>query len=165
MARRGGGCYDPCELTPASILRRCSLLLLLLALPGCGVSFRSNFTGTEIFKSVSLSGERVVGSELTLNLVVTQPYPVPVQIACYAENQDNLTDDQKSVIFHERAPLVGQVVLEPRVGGDPQDKNVEKRELSFKFTPSDAGEWFVACLTPGAAENGYGMAFKVRGAG
>jgi hypothetical protein len=128
------------------------------------VSFRSNFEGTEVFKSISLSGERVVGTELTLNVEVAQPYPVPLQITCYYEDPDALTDDEKSLAFQERAPVIGNTVLPARVGSDPQDK-VEKQKLSFKFKVDQPGTYFVACLTPGAAENGYGLSFTVRGAG
>ena len=108
MAGTVPGCYDPHELNPASIRRRLFLLALLLALPACGVSFRTEFKGTEVFKSISVSGNRVVGSELTLNLEVAQPYPVPVQVSCYFENEDDLTDDQKMVAFQERAAKVGE---------------------------------------------------------
>jgi hypothetical protein len=139
-------------------------LLLLLALPACGVSFRQNFEGTEVFKGISLSGDRVAGNELTVNLVVAQPYPVPVKISCYYEDYDKLTDDEKMVAFQERAPLIFETVLPPNPGSDPQDK-VERQTLSFKFTPKEHGDYFLACLTPGAAENGYGMSFKVKPAG
>ena len=130
-------------------------------MPACGVSFRSEFKGTEIFKSISISGERTVGSELTLTLEVAQPYPVPVQIACYYEDDEQLTDDQQKVAFQERAPLIGQTVLPPNIGSAPQDK-VDKQRLSFRFKISQPGEYFVACITPAAAENGYGLMVKVR---
>ena len=149
------------ELNPASILRRPVLLLLLLALPACGVSFRSNFSGTEVFKGISISGDRVVGSELTLTVTIAQPYPVPLQISCYYEDEDSLTEDQKNIAFQERAPLIGQTVLPANVGSNPQDK-VEKQTLTYKFTPRQPGTYFAACLTPGAADNGYGTSFTVR---
>jgi hypothetical protein len=161
MARRDGGCYDPHELSPASIRQRLVLLALLLALPACGVSFRSEFKGTEVFKSISVSGDRVVGSELTLNVEVAQPYPVPVEVTCYFENEDDLTDDQKMVAFQERAAKAGETVLPPTVGSNPQDK-VDKQKLTFTFTPKTAGDYFVACVTPGAADNGYGTSFTVK---
>ena len=145
-------------------LRNGLLVLLLLALPACGVAFRSDFEGTEVFKSISLSGDRVAGSELTLNVEVAQPYPVPLLITCYYEDPDALTEDEKNVAFQERAPVIGKTVLPAREGGDPQDK-VEKQKLSFKFKVDQPGTYFVACLTPAAAENGYGLSFTVRGAG
>src|SRR4051812_35409006 len=161
MARRDGGCYDPHELSPASIRRSLFLLALLLAVPACGVSFRSEFKGTEVFKSISVSGQRVVGSELTLNVEVAQPYPVPVQVSCYFENQDDLTEDQKMVAFQERAAKVGETVLPANVGSAPQDK-VDKQKLSFTFKPATPGDYFAACITPGAPDNGYGMSFTVK---
>jgi hypothetical protein len=161
MARTKRGCYDPHELNPASIRQRLVLLVLLLALPACGVSFRSEFKGTEVFKSISVSGNPVAGSELTLNVEVAQPYPVPVQIACYFENEDSLTDDQKMVAFQERAAKIGEIVLPANVNSDPQDK-VEKQKLTFKFKPETPGDYFAACVTPGAPDNGYGTSFTVK---
>jgi len=161
MVRTKRGCYDRGELRPASIRHRFVLLALLLALPACGVSFRSEFNGTEVFKSISISGERVAGAELTLNLEVAQPYPVPVQVSCYFENEDDLTDDQKMVAFQERATKIGETVLAANAGSNPQDK-VEKQKLSFTFTPTTPGDYFVACITPGAPDNGYGMSFTVK---
>ena len=125
------------------------------------MSFRSEFNGTEVFKSLSLEGDRVAGSELTLNVEVAQPYPVPVQVACYFENEDDLTDDQKMVAFWERAAKIGEVILPANVGSNPQDKG-DKQKLSYKFKPDKAGDYFAACITPGAPDNGYGMAFKVK---
>jgi hypothetical protein len=149
-------------LNPASILRRLPFLaLLFVALPACGVSFRSSFKGTEVFKSISISGDRIAGSELTLTVEVAQPYPVPIKVSCYYEDADSLTDDQKIVAFQERAPLIGETVLPANVGSDPQNK-VEKQTLSFKFKPEQAGQYFAACVTPGAPDNGYGMSFTVR---
>ena len=142
---------------------RIAFLLLLLALPACGVSFRSNFEGTEVFKKVSISGDRVAGAELTLNVEVAQPYPVPLQVACYYEDPDKVTEDQKNVAFQERAPLIGQAVLPANVGSNPQDK-VETQTLTFKFKVDKPGDYFVACLTPAAAENGYGVSFTVKAA-
>jgi hypothetical protein len=164
VVQSDGGCYDPGELNPASVRRQLVLVVFLLALPACGVSFRSNFEGTEVFKKLSVSGERVAGAELTLNLEVAQPYPVPLQIVCYVEDSDKLTEDQKNVAFQERAPRIAEAVLPARVGGDPQDK-VENQTLSFKFKLDEPGEYFLACLTPAAAENGYGVTFRVKRAG
>jgi hypothetical protein len=149
------------KLSPASIRQQLVFLALLLALPACGVSFRSEFKGTEIFKSISVSGDRVAGSELTLSVEVAQPYPVPVLVTCYYENEDTLTDDQKMVAFQERASKAGETVLPANVGSNPQDK-VEKQKLTFTFRPEKAGKYFAACMTPGAAENGYGTAFTVK---
>ena len=149
------------ELSPASIRQRLVLLMLLLALPACGVSFGGKFEGTETFKSLSLSGDRVVGKELKLTVEVAQPYPVPVQIACYYENSDTLTDDEKMVAFQERATKIGETVLPANPDSNPQDK-AERQQLSFSFIPTTAGDYFAACIVPGAPENGYGMAFTVK---
>jgi hypothetical protein len=124
------------------------------------VSFGSEFKGTETFKSLSVSDTRKAGTEITITVEVAQPYPVPVTIACYYENSDTLTDDEKMVAFHERAKKMGETILPANTGSNPQDK-VDKQKLTFTFTPADAGSYFVACITPGAPDNGYGKAFTV----
>src|SRR3989304_3351207 len=56
------------------------ILITLAALPTCGVELKETFEGTEVFKGIALSGERVAGGELTLTLTVRQGYAVPVRI-------------------------------------------------------------------------------------
>lgn len=127
---------------------------------GCGVSFGETFNGTELFKSLEVRGERVAGAELTLELVVTQTYPVPVRIACYYEDGRRLTDDQKKVVFEERAILAGEAVLEPAEGSRPDGK-APRRMLTFSFTVARPGKYFIACITPASPDNGIGMPFTI----
>jgi hypothetical protein len=140
---------------------RAALPLLSLLLLGCGVSFGSDFDGTETFRSLELSGERVAGSELTVNVVVAQAYSVPVMIACYYEENSKLTDDQKKVTFEERARRFAEVVLPPAPGRLPTEKP-QPQTFSFSFSVPAPGKYFLACLTPGSAENGIGMSFTVK---
>ncbi len=134
--------------------------LAVLALTACGVSFSDAYTGTETFKGLSLSGERRVGSELTIHLQVSQVYPVPVRIACYYEDGDRLTDDQKKMAFEERATFIGDTVLQPEALGTPTKKAVSQ-PISFQFSVPEPGSYFLACLTPAAVENGWGLEFKI----
>ena len=101
-----------------------------------------------------------MGSELAVTIVVNQAYPVPVRIACYYEDGDKLSDDQLKLTFQERATLVGEKVLDPAPGHSPQD-DVEDEELTFRFRVEEPGDYFVACLTPSAAENGLGLQFDI----
>jgi hypothetical protein len=130
--------------------------LLLVLLPACGVSFGESFDGTEMFKAISLAGDRSPGAELTLTVTVIQSNPVPVQITCVYEDSNNLTDDDYRVAFHERASRIGSVVL-------PAGSEEAKREaISFTFSVPEPGDYFLACLTPAAAENGLGLSFTIK---
>lgn len=159
--------YDRCDLHPPVFAPRLlSVLFIVFLSPFCGVSFRNTFNGTETFKGIALSGERVVGAPLTLSLEVQQTYPVPLQITCYYEDADKLTDDQKKVAFQERARVLGQTVLPAAPEHNPQDKidKAQRQTLTFPFKVDEAGSYFAACITPAAAENGYGISFKIKDA-
>jgi hypothetical protein len=127
---------------------------------GCGVRFRDDFDGTELFKSIVLQGERVAGATLEVTVGLNQAYPVPVHVACFYEDGSKLTDDQLKLAFHERATPIGEEVLPPVSGRDPGDE-VERREVSFRFRVDEPGDYFVACLTPAAPDNGLGRSFTI----
>jgi hypothetical protein len=129
----------------------------------CGVSFKDTFDGTEVFKSISLSGDRTPGSELTIHLQVADGYPVPLQVVCYMEDPNAVTDDQDKQTFNERASIIGRRVLEPQPGRKPGDKGLDRQTLDFSFQAPPPGSYFLACLTPAAADNGLGLDFKIEG--
>jgi hypothetical protein len=141
---------------------RLFLLALMPLLAACGVEFRYTFEGTELFKAMSISGERQVGEELTVSIEVSQVYPVPVRVACYVSNEKKRSYDEKNVAFEERARLIGETILPPATDRRP-DEEAPREVLSYQFRVDEAGEYLVACLTPGAAENGWGMGLRVRG--
>jgi len=141
--------------------------VFLIALsPTCGVSFREHFNGTETFKNINITGDQVVGGKLTLTVDVTQTYPVPLDVACYYEDATKLTDDQKKVAFQERAAKIGGTTLPPAPEHKPQDKLDESQHqtLSFDFSIPKSGQYFAACITTAAPENGYGKVFRIRDA-
>ncbi|MND09878.1 hypothetical protein D3C83_335400 [compost metagenome] len=51
-------------------------------------------------------------------------------------------------------------MLDPVPGHKPDD-DVEDEELTFRFTVDEPGDYFVACITPSAAENGLGVQFDI----
>jgi hypothetical protein len=130
----------------------------------CGVRILDPEPGTELFEDIDLSGSRTVNSELTLTLTLTQAYPVAVRVGCYYEIADKeLTEAEKRLGFHERASPIGETVLRPAGPGSRPDDEVAPMDLTFNFSVPAPGKYFVACLTPAAAENGIGMTFTVRG--
>jgi hypothetical protein len=134
------------------------LLLVVLLLPlltACGVSFSDTFDGTEMFKTISLAGERSANAQLTVVVTVTQTYPVPVELACYYESGDKLSDDEYRVAFQERAKRIGEVTLPPYV------PPLQRQPVSFDFSVPEPGNYFLACLTPAAPDNGLGLSFKI----
>jgi hypothetical protein len=150
-------------------VRRLATRLLSYLIPcfvifstACGVSFGGGSDeGTEVFKSIRLTGERRAGAELTVTVGITRVYPVPVRLACFYETNEELTDDQYKMTFEERAAKIGETVLEPVPGRRPDDEDVPREEISFRFSVPEPGSYFLACNTPAAAENGTGLSFKI----
>jgi hypothetical protein len=118
-------------------------------------------TGTELFQEVELTGERRLGSELTVTMTLTNGYPVPIRVACLYEDDATLTPDQKRVGFEERAMVIGETIL-PGTAGSRPDKEGPPLEISYRFTPQAPGSYFLSCMTPAAPDNGMGMEFTVR---
>lgn len=146
-------------------MKTCWTLLLAVAifaplLAGCGVEFRYTFEGTELFNGMSIAGERRVGQELVVSVEVNHVYPIPVRVACYLSNEKKLTRDEKNIAFEERARLLGQTVLPPFVDRRPGVESTGE-VLSYRFTVEEPGEYLVACLTPGAAENGWSLGLRI----
>ncbi len=132
----------------------------MLVLSGCGVAFLASFKGTESLKELKIDGDFVTGKPLTISIVVNDAYPVPVRIACYYEEPDAVTDDQRRILFEERATLIGETVLPASANTEPKDK-VTHQTLSYNFTVDKPGSYFAACITPASPENGIGESFDV----
>jgi hypothetical protein len=153
-----GQCYDrrgllPLRRAPAAIL----LFLSLVLLTACGIKFGGAPEETEFFKEMRLNGEMLANREISVELEVEDPYEVPVRVACYYENPDKLTKDQKKVAFEERAQLVGERVLEPA----PSAGSGSTRKLTFRFSVPEPGTYTLACLTPAAPDNAIARTFRI----
>jgi len=130
-------------------------------LPACGIQFGGSFDGTELFKDLEIEGDRFANRPLIIAVEVNQSYSVPVRVACYYEDRENLTEDEEKVAFHERAVLIGDRVLEPSGAEEPAD-DVARETLRFPFSVPEPGSYFAACLTPASPENGIGTDFELR---
>jgi len=100
-------------------------LVTLAALPACGVEFKESFEGTELIKTIALSGERVAGRQLTVTLTVSQGYPVPVRVACLYANR-NRGPAESNLEFEERATLIGETLL-PAAPADSKSRIARMR--------------------------------------
>jgi hypothetical protein len=148
-------------LLPEISLRRLLILFAVLLLPACGVRFDASFDGTELLKDIDLEGDLFANRELVLVLEVNQAYAVPVRIACYYEDRENLTDEEKEVPFHERATPIGERLLQASDAESPGD-DVRRETLRLAFSVPEPGTYFAACLTPASPENGIGVEFELR---
>ena len=111
---------------------------------------------------MDISGTRTVGNPLTVTLTLTQAYPVAVRIACYYDLSDrDLTDDEKSLPFEERANKVGEATLPPAPEHRPDDE-VEETRMDFSFSIPEPGRYFLACLTPSSPDNGISSTVTIR---
>ena len=147
-------------LRPSS-LQRLLIALTLLLLPACGVSFGGGSDDTELFKDLEIEGDLFANRELVLAVEVNQAYSVPVRVACYYEDRENLTEDEEKVAFQERATLIGERTLPASDAESPGD-DVPHETLRFAFSVPDPGTYFAACLTPASPENGIGLEFELR---
>lgn len=148
-------------MLPRCALPRLLIIATLLLLPACGVAFGGGDEGTELFKDLDLEGDRFANRELVLAVEVNQAYDVPVQVACYYEDRENLTEDEKKVAFQERATLIGERVL-PASDAESPGEDVPHETLRFAFSVPEPGSYFAACLTPASPENGIGFEFDLR---
>lgn len=153
--------YDPLSLRLRTLPRLLLPFIALFGLTACGVEFSSTFTGTELFKGIAVTGDMHPGNDLTVTVNLNPTYPVPVTIACFYEDESNLTEDEEKIAFHDRARLAGRASLESPAGAAPGDDR-EREEMSFTFRVDQPGDYFIACLTPAAPDNGLGASFTVR---
>jgi hypothetical protein len=147
------------------LLRPLVLLLLsliaALLLTACGVQFGSSFDGTQLFEELEVEGDLYANREIALIVEVNQAYSVPVRIACYYEDRENLSEDEEKVAFQERATLIAERVLPASDAESPGD-DVPNETLRFGFSIPEPGTYFAACLTPASPENGIGIDFELR---
>ena len=135
---------------------------MTLALPACGIVFSAEFEGTEVFREMEMEGDLVAGTPIQVTVTMTQPYPVPLAVSCRYENTD-ITEEQRKVAFNERALPVYETVLQPRPGQAPGDDPDEMEEVrrGFELIVPEPGDYFLACFSVAAPENGIGRRFTI----
>ena len=161
MSGTPGAKIEPDLHLPASLLRGLVLLTGLVLLPACGIDFTESDRGKDVFKTMTLSGDRFVNRELVVSLDVTVAYPVPVKVACYYENRAVLSADQRRVPFAERAELIGERVFDP-VDAEHPSTGAPHQTVRFAFSVPNPGVYYLGCLTPAAPENRINLTFEVK---
>ena len=165
--RNWGRCYDREALLRRPRRHLIALMLAVLILPACGVVLSAEFEGTEVFRDFELESIEEIDGEFPVNaliqtqVTVNQGYPVPIAISCRYENVD-ITDDQRKVAFNERTISVFEITLPANPGHEPGDVDeVEDQVFDFEFRVSEPGDYFIACFTVAAPENGIGRGFTI----
>jgi hypothetical protein len=119
------------------LLISCASALAFLAL-GCGIG--SDAAHQEPLSAMRVTGARVAGEELRVELDYRQTYPVDVDVECDLKQNGEVV--QK----------IGSGVVPASPGARPDDTPVPGK-LVFPFTIAKAGEYRLECLTPADVEN------------
>ena len=138
--------YDVRDVRLPPILLVC---IVSVALAGCGVAFSDPPQGNEFFKSLSISGDKRVGQQLTAIVTIKQTYPIGVPIRCELRHSKNLVKE----LGEQDAPAAA--------GGNPKATPVAE-SLSFDFTVDAPGDYGVECFTAADEDNYIVKALAVR---
>ena len=114
--------------------------LFVLALTGCGVAFSDPPQGNEFFKSLSISGDKRVGQQLTATVAVKQSYAIDVPIRCELRKTKTLVK------------ALGEQTVTGYPGGNPKVTPVAA-SLSFEFSVDAPGDYGVECFTSSDEDN------------
>ena len=114
--------------------------LFVLALTGCGVAFSDPPQGNEFFKSLSISGDKRVGQQLTATVAVKQSYATAVPIRCELRRNKSLVK------------ALGEESVPAYPGGNPKVTPIAAT-VSFDFTVDSPGDYVVECFTTSDEDN------------
>lgn len=127
-------------------------LLLVLScalLAGCGVKLSDTPSGTEFFKSLTVTGDMRAGAPLTAAVGIAQHYPVDVAVACQLRRSQSVLRE----IGSAKVPLIP--------GGGPKATPVATN-YSFDFTVDQPGAYNVKCVTPSDENNFIVKEFSIK---
>jgi hypothetical protein len=123
-------------------------LAAALLLAGCGISLGGG-TSSELFSKLSLEGEPVVGSEMTLEVTHEQRYPLPVDISCFLVQPGR----SRRLLGRDTLPADPDTSAEPTpVAG----------ASTFRFRVQAPGRYLALCNTPLDPENSISEEFRVK---
>jgi len=125
------------RITPRLVLFCCAVATALLAL-ACGIG--EDPKHQEPLSSMRVTGDRVVGREMTVELTYRQTYPVDVDVEC------DLLQNGEIIQKIGTGTIAG-------VPGARPDGTPTAGTITFPLTVDRAGDYRVQCLTPSDEEN------------
>jgi hypothetical protein len=144
-----GGCREVAHRGSGAFL----LILLGLAglVTGCGIGFGAGTEGTELFARLTIEGERITESPLTLRLDYTQIYPASIDVRCFLEQDE------------EEVQIIGDRSIPPHSEGGPE-ATPTPGAFSLEFTVSEPGGYRAVCETPADENNAISKPVEIRSA-
>jgi len=174
---------------PARDARRLGAILSLgflsILLLACGISYGEDESGTELFKRLTIEGERRPFANLTLVLEYEQPYPTLIDVQCDLLEVESEATPRPSVTptatlpegvtptpppipkprptpRHRLATLVGEGLPENPEGGPVDEATPISGSIRKEFrSPEFAGRYSVWCYTPADENNGIVRQFTI----
>jgi cAMP phosphodiesterase len=134
--------------TPQRAAHLVALAAAALLLAGCGISLGGS-ASSELFAKLSIQGEPVAGSEMTLKVTEEQRYPVAVDISCFLVQPGR----SRRLLGRDTLPANPDTSAEPTpVAG----------ASTFRFRVQRPGRYLALCNTPLDPENFISKEFRVR---
>jgi hypothetical protein len=135
-------------VTTSRAVHLAALAAAALLLAGCGISLGGG-ASSELFSKLSIHGEPIVGSDMTLEVSEEQRYPVAVDISCF------LVDPGRS------RRLLGRDTLPANPDTSAKPTPVAGSS-TFRFRVQRPGRYLALCNTPLDPENFISKEFRVK---
>ncbi len=136
-------------LMPSRAARLVALAAAALLLAGCGISLSNGGASSELFSKLSIQGDAVAGSEMSLQVTYKQRYPVAVDVSCF------LVDPGRS------RRLLGRDTLPADPDTSPKPTPVAGAS-TFRFRVQMPGSYVALCNTPLDPDNFISKKFRVK---
>ena len=137
------------RLTPSRAVHLVALAIAALLLAGCGISVGGGGASSELFSKLSIQGDLAVGSELTLEVIEEQRYPVAVDISCFLVQPGH----SRRLLGRDTLPANADTSAEPTpVPG----------ASTFRFRVQRPGHYLALCNTPLDPDNFISKEFRVK---
>lgn len=125
------------------------LAFIALALGACGVRIGAATPTNPFFRSLEVTGSKLVGQPLTVHVEYAQNYPLQVEIACELRQKGKLVK------------FIGREAVQAQPEGTPK-RTPFLGNFAFDFVVDAPGRYRVECLTPEDEDNFIIDEFTVR---
>jgi hypothetical protein len=159
--------------------------LVVVLLTACGITLSSGDEETEIFKRLTVEGNRRLGEDLTMRLEYSQPYNIEIGVVCELLASNPPSTATLAATATPQGTPPGTPTVPPIPKPEPtsegwQTNLLDQRlpsnehgglvgevtpvagvlEISF-FAPELPGDYEVRCYTPDAPENEITLEFTI----